>query len=168
MRRLVQTIIVGLSVGAMHTAALAQPAALSPEQIAQIFCIASVGNDMAPVEGLLTPDLTAAIATAETENDRRAAAQPDEKPPLGDGIPWQSFPDYADQCTPGSTGFMMDEAEVKLVYAFTGYPDATITDTLKLRLVDDARTGARVWRIDNIAYATDGNLRTTLLSAFMD
>ena len=89
MRRLL-LITLGLLAGTMHTAALAQPAALTPEHIAQIFCLARIGNDMAPVEGLLTPGLTSAIAAAEAENAVIAAQHPDEKPPLGDGIPWQS------------------------------------------------------------------------------
>jgi hypothetical protein len=157
------TTLAALSVGT----AAAQPVTLSPEQIGQIFCIARLGNDMAPVEALLTSELTAAIVAADAQNDAIAAANPDEKPPLGDGIPWQAYPDYADQCTPGNVTLMMDEARVAIAYGFQTYPDAAFTDTLHLKLIDGP-DGWRVWRIDDIAYATDGDLRTALLSAFMN
>ena len=149
------------------TVAAQEPATLEPEQIGQIFCLARLGNDMAPAEALLTPALATAIADAERINAGIAAARPDEKPPLGDGIPWQSYPDYADQCVPGSAIYMMDEAKLAIRYGFSAHPEAAFTDTLKLRLIDGP-DGWRVWRIDDIAYATDGNLRTALLSAFMD
>lgn len=147
--------------------AIAQPAALTPEQIGTIFCIARVGNDMAPVAGLLTGSLRDAIAAAEAENAAIAAQHPDEKPPLGDGIPWQSYPDLAPHCAAGAAMLMMDEASVALSYGFPDAPDAGFRDYLQLRLVDDAATGARVWRIDNLAYGTDGDLRTALRLAFL-
>lgn len=148
--------------------ALAQPANLTPRQIGEIFCTARTGNDMMPVTALLSEALTTAIADAEAQNEVIAKARPDEKPPLGDGIPWQAYPDYADHCAPGEVTFMMDEAIVPIGYSFTAYPDANFTDMLKLRLIDDPALGGRIWRIDDIAYATDGDLRTTLASAFLD
>ncbi len=162
-------LVFGTILGALvATSATAQdPAILAPEQIGQIFCLGRLGNDMAPVEALLTSGLTAAIADAEAKNDVIAQAHPDEKPPLGDGIPWQAYPDYADQCTPGNAILMMDEATVAIAYGFKDYPDAAFTDTLKLKLVDGP-PGWRVWRIDDIAYGTEGDLRTTLSSAFMN
>ncbi len=148
--------------------ATAQEITISPTQIGEIFCIARLGNDMAPVEGLLTADLAAAIADAEAKNDVIQKAYPDEKPPLGDGIPWQAFQDYADQCKPGAVILMMDEATVAIDYDFKAFPRANYTDRLKLKLIDNPLGGSRVWRIDDIAYSTDGDLRTALLSAFMN
>lgn len=145
----------------------AQPVALTPEQIGEIFCIARLGNDMAPVEGLLTSSLRDAIAAAEAENAAIAARHPDEKPPLGDGIPWQSYPDLAPQCAAGAATLMMDEASVAVSYIFPDAPDADFRDYLQLRLVDAPTSGARVWRIDNLAYGTEGDLRTALELAFM-
>ena len=84
------------------TPSFAQMVTISPEQIGEIFCISRLGNDMAPVDGLLTAELTAAIADAEAKNDAIQQAHPDEKPPLGDGIPWQAFPDYASECKFGA------------------------------------------------------------------
>jgi hypothetical protein len=160
-------IALAAAVTLLATPAFAQMVTISPTQIGEIFCIARLGNDMAPVEGLLTPDLTAAIADAQMKNDAIQKAHPDEKPPLGDGIPWQAFPDYADQCKPGQVTLMQDDASVAIDYAFKDYPDADFTDTLKLKLVENPATGsAKVWRIDNIAYSSEGDLRTTLASAF--
>lgn len=157
-----------LAVIAFATPAFAQPITLTPQQIGQIFCLSRLGNDMAPVTGLMTAGLTSDIAVALEKNDVIQKAHPDEKPPLGDGIPWQAYPDYADQCQPGDVNFMMDEARVSIDYAFKDYPDANFTDTLTLKLIDDPIMSTRIWRIDNIAYATDGDLRAMLTSAFLD
>lgn len=152
----------------LATPSFAQMITLTPEQVGEVFCIARLGNDMAPVEGLLTAGLTAAIAEAEARNAAMQQAHPDEKPPLGDGIPWQDAPDYAAQCTVGAVTLMQDEAAVAIAYGFPDYPAANFTDSLRLKLVDDPTIGTRVWRIDNIAYADEGDLRKTLISAFTD
>ena len=143
--------------------ASAQTIALTPEQIGQIFCMARVGDDMAPVKGLLTDDLRDAIAAAEAISDEIGLLHPDEKPPLGDGIPWQAFPDYAPQCEAGPAILQMDESRVKVSYVFPQYPRAAYADTLVLRLVVlDELSGRKVWRIDDIEYATEPSLRGVL------
>ncbi len=144
----------------------ADPVTLAPEQLGQIFCISRVGNDMAPVAGLMTPELASAIAEAEAADAAWSAANPGDKPPLGDGIPWQSAPDYAAVCTAGPATLMMDEASVPITYAFPEWPEAGFTDYLQLRLVGSP-DGLRVWRIDNLAYAAEGDLRTALRLAFI-
>jgi hypothetical protein len=137
---------------------------LSPEQIGQIFCISRLGNDMAPVEGILTEALETALDEADFKNDAYEQAHPGEKPPLGDGFPWQAAPDYAAECTVGQVTLMMDEANVAIAYGFPEYPDANFTDTLNLKLVE-GEYGENVWRLDNIHFA-DGNLRDALVLAF--
>lgn len=144
-----------------------RPIFLTPEAIGEIFCIARLGNDMAPVEGILTPGLAAAIAGAEAENAAWATANPGEKPPLGDGIPWQSWPDYAPECTVASASLEMDESRVRLLYSFPDTPEADFSDTLSLRLVPGPN-GDNIWRVDNVGYGTDGDLRRALVTAFMD
>jgi len=147
--------------------ASAQMITLSPGQIGAIFCIARVGNDMAPVEAILTPELGAAIAAAEARNDAIQKQYPDEKPPLGDGIPWQTHPDYAAQCKAGDVTLQMDESRVAIAYAFPEYREGNFTDTLVLKLVADSEMPEqKVWRIDDVVYATEGDLRDTLVSAF--
>ena len=147
--------------------AMAQSPGLVPEQIGQLFCLSRLAGDTGPIEGLLTPDLKADIAEAEARNAEIATQHPDEKPPLGDGIPWQAWPDYAPQCESRAAILMMDEARIAISYAFPDAPHADYTDYLLLRLIDEPLSGQRVWRIDNIAYDTEGDLRTALASAFM-
>jgi hypothetical protein len=166
------TLCAGLVLAAITStpiAAKAQdgPAILTPEQIGQIFCLARLGNDMAPAEALLTPELSAAIGEAEAKDAAWAAANPGDKPPLGDGIPWQSWPDYAPECTVTSASYEMDEARVRLHYVFPATPRADFTDTLNLKLIPGP-SGWNVWRIDNVGYSTDSDLRTALTMAFME
>jgi len=148
------------------TPSLAQMVTISPEQIGEIFCIARLGNDMAPVEGLLTAELTAAIAEAEAKNDAIQKAHPDEKPPLGDGIPWQAFPDYAAECKVGTVTLEADRASVDIAYGFPEYPDANFTDQLQLIRVAQPNLPEPLWRIENLGYANGGDLRSVLVSAF--
>lgn len=148
------------------TPSFAQMITITPEQVGEIFCISRIGNDMAPVEGLLTVELKAAIAEAEAKNDAIQQAHPDEKPPLGDGIPWQAFPDYAAECKVGQVTREADQATVDISYGFPEYPDANFTDRLQLRLVSYPMVSEPLWRIDDLTYATEGDLRTTLVSAF--
>jgi hypothetical protein len=146
--------------------AAAQMITLSPTQIGQIFCIARLGNDMAPVTGLLTPALTLAIADAETKDTAWAAANPGEKPPLGDGIPWQTYQDYAPRCAVGTVTAAAGRASVELSYAFPDAPEANFTDTLALVQVADPMASEPLWRIDNLAYSDGGDLKSMLVSAF--
>ena len=88
------------------------------------------------------------------------------KPPLGDGIPWQTWPDYAPDCTVGLVTLMKTDARVEIAYAFPDQPDAGFTDTLLLKRVEIENYGTPFWRIDNLAYAEGGDLRATLLGAF--
>lgn len=144
-----------------------QAVTLTPAQVGEIFCLSRLGNDPEAISGLLTGELTEAIATAERLDAEWAAANPGDKPPLGDGIPWQSWPDYAPKCEVGSTTLMMDEATVRIAYDFPDTPHAEYTDQLNLRLVDVENGFAKVWRIDDVAYETDGTLREFLASAFL-
>lgn len=139
---------------------------LKPEQIGQIFCLSRTGNDEGPIEGLLSPGLKSGMAEAWTENAAWEAANPGEKPPLGDGIPWQAWPDYAPECTVGLVTLMKSDARVEIAYAFPGQPDANFTDTLLLKRIDMPAVQAAFWRIDNIAYATGSDLRAVLAEAF--
>jgi hypothetical protein len=139
---------------------------LTPEQVGQIFCIATLGNDMAPVEALLTPDLAAAIEDAEAKDTAYEEQHPGDKPPLGDGIPWQDAPDYAADCTVGAVSLQSDEATVAISHGFPEYPKGNFTDILRLKLVSDPLLDERLWRIDNISYASKSDLRTLLKEIF--
>jgi hypothetical protein len=152
---------------ALAVPAAAQDAGLTPEQLGEIFCISRLAGDLGALEGLMTVGLEQAIADAEAQNSAIAAASPDEKPPLGDGIPWAAYPDRPSSCAIGEPQWMMDEARLEITYEFDNAPDAGFSDTLLLQLVE--RTNApKAWRIDNVAFANGGDLRTALLSAFMN
>jgi hypothetical protein len=123
-------------------------------------------EDDGPIRALLTAGLLAAITAAEARNAEIAAKAPDEKPPLGDGIPWSSFPDAADRCEAGTPGYMMDEATITVGYHFRSARDADFTDILVLRLVERPY-GQKLWRIDDIVYDVGDTLRDALTMAFM-
>ncbi len=137
-------------------------ATLKPEQVGQIFCFSRLGNDEAAVEGILSPALKSAIADAWSKDDAWEKANPGDKPPLGDGIPWQAWPDYAAECSVGLVTLMKTDARVEIHYGFPESADANFTDTLLLKRIDMADYGTAFWRIDNIAYATGGDLQATL------
>lgn len=158
--------VVAATLCLVATPSFAQMVSISPEQIGEIFCIARLGNDMAPVQGLLTTGLAAAIAEAEAKNDAIQKAHPDEKPPLGDGIPWQDAPDYAAECTVGAVTLEADRAVVDIAYGFPDYPDANFTDHLQLILVAQPDLPEPRWRIENLGYATEGDLSSVLVAAF--
>ena len=139
---------------------------LKPEQVGQIFCLSRLGNDEAVLDGILTAELKAAIAEAWSKDDAWEEQNPGEKPPLGDGIPWAAWPDYAAECTVGLVTLMKTDAKVEINYGFPEAAAANFTDTLLLKRVDMPDYDTSFWRIDNLAYATGGDLKAVLASAF--
>ncbi|MFI0849452.1 hypothetical protein [Mesorhizobium sp. IMUNJ 23232] len=113
--------------------------------VATAFCATRTALDEARLKPLLTPSLLAVIAEAEERNRIIAEATPDEKPPFGDGIPYQSFPDRPDTCEPGAPVERAGRTEVAIAYGFAKTPRANWTDTLILisaegqALIDDIR-----------------------------
>ena len=104
------------------------------EDIARTFCATRTKSDAEAVKPMLTPSLLAVIEDAEERNGIIAAGNPDEKPPLGDGVPYQSFPDLPDACEPGEPVEKAGLTEVPVKYSFKGSPDASWTDTLILAM----------------------------------
>jgi hypothetical protein len=151
-----------LAVAASATPAFAGEA----EDLASAFCATRIKSDAETVKPLLTKSLLAVIKDAEERNDIIAKGNPDEKPPLGDGVPYQSFPDVPDNCEAAAPLTKGGTTEVPVKYEFKAYPDATWTDTLVL--VDD---GGKL-RVNDIRYpgSADGSaqlsLRDVLTGAF--
>jgi len=114
-------------------------------EVGAAFCAARLEDDEARVKPLLTPSLLELIDEAQARSKAVADANPDEKPPLGDGIPYQAFPDKADTCLPGQAANQDGRVELPLAYGFENAPDANWTDTLVLvpaegkLLIDDIR-----------------------------
>lgn len=146
--------------------AQAQMVTVTPEQIGQIFCIASLGNDMDIVGPLLSHDLTEVIAAAWEQNAALEAANPGDKPPLGDGLPWRTWPDYADGCTVGEGLAERESAYVDITYTFSEAPDANYTNTLVLRPATFADGADLVWRIDDIELGEGMTMRSALAGVF--
>jgi len=117
-------------------------------QLGEIFCTLGKGGGQFGRMYLVTRSLTQAINDAQKKNDEIAAAQPDEKPPLGDGIPYQSFPDEAPVCAPGKLTDKGREQVVEITYSFPGMADASWTDRLVL-IAEDGRL-----RIDDVWFGT--------------
>jgi hypothetical protein len=143
----------------LSSPALAQMVTPTAQELAEVFCVGVTGNDDAIVRATLTPELLAAIEAAEAENAVLQQAAPDEKPPLGDGIPWAAYPDQPSSCFVTWAGEAEGGTTVDVTYGYADTPDQ-YTDHLLMK-----RSGEFL-RIDNIEYANEGNLRDVLASVF--
>ncbi len=137
-----------------------------PQEIGTAFCEARLHGDDRAMHSLLSPSLQKAVEEAEARNRIIAEATPGEKPPFGDGIPYQSFPDQAPVCQVGEVREVSGRAEVDINYAFPETPAANWTDRLKLL------PQAEGFLIDDILFADVANgtpnqgLRRVLFEAF--
>jgi hypothetical protein len=139
---------------------------LKVNQIGEVFCMSRTGNDEALISGILTEDLQKAIEIADAKDDEFVKKYPGEKPPLGDGIPWQSAPDYAAKCEVGLVTLSKTDAKVELKYSFPDYPDANFIDTLILKKIPQDGFDVGFWRIDDVIYPDSTDLKGVLVSAF--
>ncbi len=159
---LLATAVMALPVHADDTG----PITVKADQIGQVFCISRIGNDDAVIEGLISPDLQKAIAVAEAKDDAWAKQNPDEKPPLGDGLGWQSAPDYADKCDVGLVTLSKSDAKVELKYSYSDYPAANYVDTLILKRIPQEGYDVGFWRIDDVIYPDGTTMKGGLVTAF--
>jgi hypothetical protein len=121
------TIATLVFLAAFATAAF--PHGRTPEAtLVDLFC-AQHGSDQHGYRYLVTASLLELIDKAQAKSDEIQAAAPDEKPPLGDGTPFQSYPDIAPTCAQGAFG---PDAVVEVKYEFPDTPDANWTDRIKL------------------------------------
>lgn len=147
-------------VAVLPTSALAEDA-LSTFQLGTQFCrLVQQGEQLIPIETLLSTALAGDVSAALAKNDEIQSQAPDEKPPLGDGIPWASWPDRPDTCTIGAAAVNGDHATLPIAYGFTNAPDAAYSDTLVLVRQEG------VWRVDDVILIDDQQLRTLLQTAF--
>jgi len=128
---------------------------LTPEaRLVASFCGLRGNADQSGYEPLLTASLLDLVKQAQVRNDEIQAATPDEKPPLGDGVPYQSFQDMAPECKLGDKQSGDDETVVRVEYAFPDAQDANWTDRLKV-----TRDG-NVLKIDDVIYSAMGDTYT--------
>lgn len=141
-------------------------AADTPQAVAEKFCATRLKGDEKALRLLLTPSLLEAIEEAEARSDIIAKASPDQKPPLGDGIPYQTYPDMAPACEVGAEKQVDGRTEIELRNVF---PDAEGSDWID-RLVLVQSEGRLL--IDNVVFETSVNdtdeisLRSVLFNAF--
>ena len=163
---LLATALTALPVYADDNEPVGQMVVLKANQIAQIFCLSRLGNDEAVIQGILSDDLNKAIKVAEKKDDDYARKNPGDEPPLGDGIPWQSSPDYGDKCDIGLVTLSKTDAKVEIKYSFKDDPQADYTDTLILKKVPIDGMDVGYWRIDDVIYPDGADLKSSLLSLF--
>lgn len=148
---------------AVAAALSASPAAAQDEDpgglVGRLFCqMRSEGEPV--IRYLLTRSLLAEIDKALAKNDVIAAARPDEKPPLGDGVPFQAYQDFAPECrvAPIDGG-----PDVEIGHVFPDQPAGSWTDRLVVRTEDGLA------KIDDILYGPEEfktGLRDVLATAF--
>ena len=132
----------------------------------QAFCGLREADGGAARIYLLSPGLTEVVTAALEKNAAIQAETPDEKPPLGDGVPYQGFQDYAPVCEPGKSVAEGDKVVAEVKYAFPDQQDADAMDRLVLVKGDGG-----VYVIDDIRYGVEGDentLRSALAGAFAD
>ena len=147
-------------------AAIAQDEPKSAEQaFGEVFCLV---KDFPPAAGptmIVTPALADEIGKALARNDVIAKAHPDEKPPLGDGVPFQSYQDATPTCEVGKIAGEGIGAVVEIRHIFPDTPSANYSD----RLVLGQGWQKDVYGIDDVLYGAvggNGSLRKTLVEAF--
>ena len=154
--------LIAVALGAalmMGTVAHAQQDEAAP--YVQAFCgLRAVEGGNARIH-LMSPSLVELVNKALAVNAKLQAETPDEKPPLGDGVPYQSYPDVAPKCEPGAAAKDGDAIVAEVKYSFPDSPDANWTDRLVL-VADDAGT----LLVDDILYGETGEDGT--LRAFLD
>lgn len=132
--------------------ALASPALAQSDDhflLGTFFCQMRANGAERPVRFLLTKAMLEAIDAAEVASEKYEAANPGDKPPLGDGIPFQSFPDVADSCAPSAAKADGQTVSIDIAYTFKATPDANFTD----RLVVKEENGRPL--IDDVLYGSD-------------
>ncbi len=81
---------------------LASPASAqdgsAAKALTDAWCQAVIALDDAAATALMSAELKQDVALARAASDAFAAAHPDEKPPLGDGLPLTAFPDKVEHC----------------------------------------------------------------------
>lgn len=144
---LMAAMAVGISAAAADTSADAK-------KLGDLFCaVGKSGRDGGEFGRmyLVTRALGAAIDEAVKKNDEIAAAKPDDKPPLGDGVPFQSYPDDAPVCYAGKFAEAGGRPTLEIEYIFADTAEANWTDRLVL-VSEDGRL-----RIDDVLYGTDNS-----------
>ncbi len=134
--------------------------------VAEAFCAAREAGDDQATLALASASLAGVIAEALARNARVQESAPDEKPPLGDGIPWQAFPDQAPTCTPGKPDATGTGFTVGVTYSFPDQPLGSWTDVLRLVPDGDRLAVDDVWYPQAANDASRPSLRRLIFDSF--
>jgi hypothetical protein len=144
----------------------ASPAAAGDDDrgglVGRLFCQMRSEGEPA-IRYLLTRSLTAEIDRALDKNEAIAAARPDEKPPLGDGVPFQAYQDFAPECRVAQVATADGGFNVDVEHVFADQPAGNWTDRLVIVTEDGLA------KIDDILYGPEKfetGLRDVLATAF--
>lgn len=137
-----------------------------PLAVAKIFCSHQLAIDernqitpyYAHLDKILTPDLSRLIAKAHDKTDEFVKANPQQKPPLGDGIPFMSVQDYPTTCTTWVTQLKQNSALLAVRYTFGEQDAHDVTNHLRIRKIGGS------WKIDDVIYQPY-SLRASLKAA---
>lgn len=101
---------------------------LQSEALARQFCAAVLKGDEAAAVALMTPDLQVQVTELRRLDAGWRERNPDQKPPLGDGLRLTAWQDAPGTCTPGMPG----RYRIELTYTPAGAPADQWRDTLVL------------------------------------
>jgi hypothetical protein len=121
----------------------------TPESVVSAFCAAHAAAAVNAHDPLLSPSLKQLIADAWTKNGEYEAAHPGDKPPLGDGIQFQAYPDWAPICRPGAVSSGVTDTTVDVEYVFPDTEGSDWTDRLVLLVEGDRLL------IDDVLYGSE-------------
>lgn len=120
----------------------------TPESVAQIFCETTQDGNNEPPDDILSASLIEEIRIANQKNQHAIEMEPGDKPPLGDGIPYQGYQDHAPGCAVGTVSGSADDLKVEIRHSFPGDPKSNWSDFLLLKKVN------KTWKIDDILYGS--------------
>lgn len=121
---------------------------MSTAQVAEIFCIARLSGDMAPVLAILTPELGELVHKHLPSGADAATA-----------IPWQSQSDYSNTCGPVGAQGNAEAPIAVLAYGFREADKAGYADGIVMHFIDQRL------RIDDITYGVGGGTLRQRLEA---
>lgn len=146
----------GLPAALLLAGCAAGPPAADPAvAVARQFCAAVMTGDEQAAVRLMAPDLQEKVQALKAFDAGWRARNPDQKPPLGDGLRLTAWQDAPQSCTPAPAAGAADT--VVLTYAPASAPADVWRDTLvfdgqgaRLRVTDiryEPRTGGtfRAW-----------------------
>jgi hypothetical protein len=102
------------------------------DALARQFCMAILKGEEATAVALMTTDLQLKVARMKVLDAGWRERNPDQKPPLGDGLRLTAWQDAPGSCTPGARA----ADRVVLTYTPASAPADAWRDTLILKQVD--------------------------------